>query len=166
MTTAALQQTPQPVAPAKHKFKTHAYVKPKAARDSLRFQFIFGGTPDDWKPGKNITGNLTVTYMLPYDPQTFCLAALRTYVEAEHDNNIRLAHRLGNESKRNEHILIAKLSIESVRGWFKSQTLDAEEFHKAVCTAVDCNHTVFMDCVGLREKCRLSITAQHLDSLI
>lgn len=147
--------------------KTHSsYSKAKTVRDTLRFQFVFGGAPEDHITGKNITGNMTVTYVVPYDPDHFTLGTLKSHVEAEHDNNIRLAQRLTNQAKKNEHLQIAKFSIESVRAWFNSQKLDVDEFMEAVKTSYLNNFTTHVECTGIGEPCRLLITPQFHDGLI
>lgn len=144
----------------KPKFKKHEKVF-----GSLRFQFVFGGKPEDHMPGKNITGNFTVTYIVPYNPKNFNISLLKQFVETEHDNNIRYAHRMTNIAKKQEHIHIAKLSIESIRTWFRTQKLDSAAFMSAVETACENNYTTYIE-NSSGEHCTLAITPVHRDSLL
>lgn len=94
----------------------------KKQNEHFRFQFMFGSFDEDHMTARE---SLTVTYVVPYTPD-FCLSDLRKHVEAEHDENIRTAHRTGNDLRRNERLGIAKASIESVREWFSC--VDTTEF--------------------------------------
>lgn len=130
-------------------------------RDILRFQFIIGALPEDTKPGKNIQGSMTVTYHVPHTPDSVTLARLRSHVEHEHDENMRRATRTTNTNKRQERSGIARMSIESVRDWFKKA--DAVAFDDAVKIAVITNTTACIDTV---RDCRLAITPQHAEAAL
>lgn len=138
--------------------------KPYISFSSLRFQFVFGGKPEEHMSGKNITGNFTVTYIVPYT-ENFSLRALRAHIESEHDNNIKLAQRLTNLAKRNERIQISRLSIESIRAWFRLQKVGESDFSSAVTSACEQNYTTYIESIGL-EQCTLAITPIRLGSLL
>ena len=130
-------------------------------RDTLRFQFIIGTLPEDTKAGKNIEGNMTVTYHVPYNPEHFSISSLRGHVESEHEENMKQAARTKNEHKRYERSGIARMSVDSVRDWFKHT--DASIFNEAVEIAVATNTTACLDHV---KYCRLAITPQHSDAVL
>jgi hypothetical protein len=130
-------------------------------RDVLRFQFVFGELPPDLPTMKpNNTGNLTVSYLVPYTRESFGMERLRSVVEKDHDDNIKQAHRAKNTAKRPEREGIARISIDSMRDWFKH--VEVSDFMDAVNSAVDTNTTQ----VFTTKDCRVRVTAQWNDAVI
>lgn len=80
-----------------------------------RFRFCFGGKPEDYVSGKNRTGNITVTYEVRAEPDTFQLDMLRRAVNQEHESNIGTASRTNHGSRKQEHSQVSKMVFETVR---------------------------------------------------
>jgi hypothetical protein len=130
-------------------------------RDTLRFQFQIGRKPEDTRPGLNRTGNLTVTYTIPFHDD-FVVADLRSHVDREHLQATKQANRSTNESKKAERFAIANATVESINAWFVALT-DENVFNEAVALAMATNTTTHVE---VTRDCSLSITPQYADSLL
>lgn len=126
----------------------------------MRFQFQFGTLPESHISGKNMSGNLSMSYLVPYSRSDFSVSCLRSCVEHEHVENMKHAHRAKNMLRKQEREGIAKMSIDSLREWFS--VLDVTEFEAAVVLAWESNTTTVME----GRECRLLITPQQKDAVI
>lgn len=130
-------------------------------RDVLRFQFVFGELPPDLPTMKpNNTGNITVSYLVPYTRESFSIERLRSVVEKEYEDNIKQAHRAKNAAKRMEREGIARISVDSMRDWFNH--VEACDLMAAVNAAIDTNTTQVFN----SRDCRVRVTAQWNDAVI